>query len=873
MMFVIMFTIVSISNTIMSSNATILTWNQPLSMNHPGHFMAVIGYNAVNGEIAILGGKNNGWTEQQAISSYSVQDQTWSRWTDLPFTSSTTPRGIEAWQQNYAQINDIIYIWDWYDRSMVHTYNMTSHIWLTNTFTSPVSGSSNPYCLTSYKSRYLFFLWPTNKDIFNVRIYDLHITNYTTSQVMRFNVSGTTAAPTQFTNAAIADNWLYIMGERSNLIVNRIYVGNISYFENEIWQGHIPLNFDPGYSARPVVFGDDIYFIGSPANVNTSNVQIINASTVITSTSYKTGSAARMMAIIAAARIYVFGGEGTNGKWWSSNFLTVEPTTDPTQQPTYYPTKIPTVEPTYYPSNTPTRAPTYYFYSLDVTFKYKLVFEENINTSFIDDCVEHFGDIQSTQLSLNAIDEIVGTSLSLYVSFGDIHSIEKDPKTILQSEELFSDCLQNFIKLTTSFQVTIQNNTQQEKLFVKNSFFFNQTINLLVNYFGILDVKLLTVIVNRTQIILIDIDKQTISMWTDITLWCFIGSIFCVICILITCILLYCKKIKHDMEKLCTYFQNPMVLTIGIGHYDHPEFSDLNVDIDIRNLAMLFKGVLKYQMYPRFNSRHIKLKWDQKELILFLFQKAKQFNESDHDGLIVVLTGHGIQDYIITSDGRAIEKAAIHRIFTHYFPLNRNKPRLFIFDSCNSLNDEDNIDDNDDILNTAIKLHFINKLNEAWEAWTQGQPNPDWKLCTLSASNPGYSSKMHLVTGSYLITQFVQRMIVNINENNKYFLFNILDKIQSDLHKNGKQLTVNILNEHTRYIKFVPNEQELKDDNNEELNENIIENSLEEMLANYVPSGTNNHEAQLNGNPAQIEMQPAHQLEYQQTNDDSNDDT
>eukprot|EP01084_Bolivina_argentea_P059454 108584_1 len=352
-------------------------------------------------------------------------------------------------------------------------------------------------------------------------------------------------------------------------------------------------------------------------------------------------------------------------------------------------------------------------------------------------------------------------------------------------------------------------------------------------------------------------------------------AIVCVVLIAILLFVLYRKKMKRDREKLAIYLKNPMVITIGIGDYFKKDiWPTLDVDLDVANLALLFEKRLNYKSYPPFETRHnIKLKWTQKELMQFLFEKAKQFNESDHDGLVAILTGHGIKDYIITSDGKAIQKIVIHRIFSHFHSKKRDCPRVFIFDACDGdkghkqenqppelqgarciNNDdfeekkEDNIDEihylmkHNIISGKVINMDFIEKLSRSDEVWNENEHNPDYKLCTVFASNSGYKALANTVTGSYLTTEFVKRMIKNIKTHkNKYFLFEVLDNIQSDLHSEGKQLAVTTFNNNTRYLKFIQNKQNNinynvpNEFNVEDLKEDINdEDELEKMIVKYI---------------------------------------
>ena len=62
---------------------------------------------------------------------------------------------------------------------------------------------------------------------------------------------------------------------------------------------------------------------------------------------------------------------------------------------------------------------------------------------------------------------------------------------------------------------------------------------------------------------------------------------------------------------------------------------------------------------------------------------------------------------------------------------------------------------------------------------------------------------MSINKGSYVITQFIQRLQDNIcNNNNKAFLYEILSAIQDQLHDEGKQLMIKTFNNKTEFIKF-----------------------------------------------------------------------
>eukprot|EP00483_Globobulimina_turgida_P005666 UN05676 len=129
------------------------------------------------------------------------------------------------------------------------------------------------------------------------------------------------------------------------------------------------------------------------------------------------------------------------------------------------------------------------------------------------------------------------------------------------------------------------------------------------------------------------------------------------------------------------------------------------------------------------------------------------------------------------------------------------------------------------------------------EVWCSDQQNPDYKLVTLHAANPGFQAKLNAVDGSYLIREFAKAMIANADIQNveqRQFLGEIMDGIQHNLHERGKQQTVNVYNNFTQYLKFEKNNKmlNLKGTNNvaidkkqkEEIDGDINDSIVEEMV-------------------------------------------
>merc|ERR1719361_1310411 len=98
---------------------------------------------------------------------------------------------------------------------------------------------------------------------------------------------------------------------------------------------------------------------------------------------------------------------------------------------------------------------------------------------------------------------------------------------------------------------------------------------------------------------------------------------------------------------------------------------------------------MNYEVHPSYDltaPNGIKMRWTKREIDDLLEQKSDELtnNIADYDGLVVIFSGHGKDDSIITSDGQLISKQHIYQ----YFTFSRKKiavrsiPRLFIFDCC-----------------------------------------------------------------------------------------------------------------------------------------------------------------------------------------------
>eukprot|EP01084_Bolivina_argentea_P214558 364242_1 len=297
--------------------------------------------------------------------------------------------------------------------------------------------------------------------------------------------------------------------------------------------------------------------------------------------------------------------------------------------------------------------------------------------------------------------------------------------------------------------------------------------------------------------------------------------VFCVSCCIYRC------QTAVIREKRTIYINNGLVLVISIGHYDvkicddMPDIactlSDLDgIEKDVENVNNLFKNNLNYDVfYNTDNSDCIKTTWTENEIKYFLEEKSGFLDDNIetgnyYDGLIVVVSCHGLENYLCTSDYRTFSKQYVHRIFSWTHPKTRTIPRLFIIDCCSGDQEyvrelsEHTTSKNATTLATEYSKNVEEKDMKGASnyGWIEGQNNPDYLLAIVNASNPGFQSKMNTENGSYLINKFCEESLENLQHENGKFIHEIFENIQSELHQKGKQHPTYEWNDATNYIRF-----------------------------------------------------------------------
>merc|ERR550525_2169414 len=141
---------------------------------------------------------------------------------------------------------------------------------------------------------------------------------------------------------------------------------------------------------------------------------------------------------------------------------------------------------------------------------------------------------------------------------------------------------------------------------------------------------------------------------------------------------------------------------IAIAEYDQKEDDLSAVTKDIKTITDLFRDHLGYHVDS--GGDPLKLRWTKDEIITLLKERARFLlkNLDVYDGLVVILSGHGLNGSIVCSDHEQIPKLFIHRLFSMDFNVTglRDIPRLFVFDCCDGHFDwnrcEEEMEDGDD---------------------------------------------------------------------------------------------------------------------------------------------------------------------------------
>merc|ERR1712228_535059 len=142
---------------------------------------------------------------------------------------------------------------------------------------------------------------------------------------------------------------------------------------------------------------------------------------------------------------------------------------------------------------------------------------------------------------------------------------------------------------------------------------------------------------------------------------------------------------------------NALRLCVTIGKYDPSDDWRQNeignqldnlygIHHDFDHIQDLFAHRLQYEMFPKLVENEYKMIWNEQQLKAFLEEKALYLSQNidvgkKFDGLILIISSHGIPDYIVTSDYKLYSRLAIQRTFS-FHAISRTIPRFILFDCC-----------------------------------------------------------------------------------------------------------------------------------------------------------------------------------------------
>ena len=243
--------------------------------------------------------------------------------------------------------------------------------------------------------------------------------------------------------------------------------------------------------------------------------------------------------------------------------------------------------------------------------------------------------------------------------------------------------------------------------------------------------------------------------------------ILVIIIVVLAILLLIVLGLYYFQKRYYTdIISNALVAVITIGEYDRggrsrEVFGRLNtlpLDKDIDDVHKLF-NLLNYKIIPN----DYRLRWTQDEVKQFLeYDIAEElFEDEEHqilkyDALILIVSSHGNEHNIMTSDYKLIEKTWVHRIISTTYEKSREIPRICLFDACGgNLQQEVSDDDEDDKVDEreeSSKQITLKQDIQSEKQWTQHTKNPDYKLVAIHAANKGFMAKTNMNDGSYLIS-------------------------------------------------------------------------------------------------------------------------
>ena len=267
------------------------------------------------------------------------------------------------------------------------------------------------------------------------------------------------------------------------------------------------------------------------------------------------------------------------------------------------------------------------------------------------------------------------------------------------------------------------------------------------------------------------------------------------------------SEFEMDLDELCDQELKEIAgyleeLQSGdiLNEVPEPTLSDVPVEKDAETLRD-FCQFMNWTFISKGQKKH----WTEKEIMYFMQTEIAEMliapdGSLKFDGLIVCVSCHGIEDKIVTSDMKTIEKKAIHRILSLNYPKLRDIPRIFAFDCCEA-SDEKAVIEMSTEQSKAIQMALMEE-SEGRNTRTASTKNPDHDLVEVHASNAGIGDKMNY-NGSYLVYCMTMAIKNSVEKKLRKTLAELLEIVQKHLPDLGRQQMINcIFNNNTRSLVF-----------------------------------------------------------------------
>ena len=218
----------------------------------------------------------------------------------------------------------------------------------------------------------------------------------------------------------------------------------------------------------------------------------------------------------------------------------------------------------------------------------------------------------------------------------------------------------------------------------------------------------------------------------------------------------------------------------------------MHIEVDLENMSRLFRA-LRFRVF----GDETKLRWTEQELLRFLADAASEACDDEYDGLLVLVSSQGLKEHVVTSNLKAISKAAIHRLFSVQCPELRLKPRLFVFDQCLLPLTRQ--------LATQVKLAVDTAGVTADGTPHYEAPDVNHRLIEVHAESQSASAKMNEIDGSFLLHQIGSAIIANAALEKRQSLRQLLEGVNAERLRQGVAGSINIFHQNTRFVQLCKN--------------------------------------------------------------------